>query len=140
MYLLSDNQIQSKIAQNYQGINENQLSKLLIILTQFRNVCAHGERLYSHHTKQAIPDLLLHKKLNISRKGQQYIAGKHDLFAVVIAMRYLLPNDCFLEFKKELVKEIGRYQKKSNYFSEKQLLEFMGFPINWKFITRYKKI
>lgn len=139
MYQLSKNQIQAKIAINYRGINENQLSKLLIILTQFRNVCAHGERLYTYHTQQAIPDLLLHKKLKIQKNGQEYKCGKRDLFAVVIAMRYLLPNDWFLEFKKELVKEIDKYQKQSNYFTNTQLLNFIGFPVNWKDITKYKR-
>lgn len=138
-YSLSQYDIQTKIAKNYEGINEGQLSKLLIVLTQFRNVCAHGERLYRYHTKQAIPDLPLHKKLNLSKPDREYLCGKHDLFAAVLAMRYLLPNDWFLTFKKDLVKVIRQYLRKSSYFTETDILHFMGFPENWKMITRYRK-
>ncbi len=138
-YMLSRYDLQAKISINFEGINESQLSKILIVLTGFRNVCAHGERLYCYHTKQAIPNLMLHKKLNLPKPGQEYLCGKHDLFAVVISMRYLLPNDWFLMFKNELIKVIGQYIKKTSCFTEKEVLEFMGFPENRKDITRYRK-
>ncbi|MBQ8596742.1 MAG: Abi family protein [Lachnospiraceae bacterium] len=139
MYLLSQCDIQTQIAKNYIGVSEKEMTNFLAFLTQFRNVCAHGERLFTHRTKIAIPTMTLHKKLNLPKRGKEYIFGKHDLFAVVIAMRYLLPSDWFRDFKKELTKVIKCYINKSKYFSEKQLLEFMGFPENWKKITRYKK-
>lgn len=138
-YCFSRYDIQAKIALNYEGVNESQISKLLIVLTGFRNVCAHGERLYCYHTKQAIPDLPLHKKMKIPKSGQEYMSGKHDLFAVVIAMRYLLPNDWFLMFKRELIKTISQYIKRTSCFTEEEVLKFMGFPDNWKMITRYRK-
>ena len=64
--------------------------KYLKVLTLYRNVCAHNERLFSYHTYIDIPDTLLHKKLGISKNGSKYIYGKNDLFSVVIAFRYLL--------------------------------------------------
>lgn len=139
-YMLCRYDIQAKIAMNYEGINESQLSKILIVLTGFRNVCAHGERLYCYHTKQAIPNLTLHKKLCIPKYGQEYSCGKHDLFAVVLSMRYLLPGDWFLVFKKELIKILTQYKKKTSCFTEEEIFKFMGFPKNWKSITRYRKI
>ena len=139
MYMLSQYDIQSKVAKNYPGVNEDQLVKFLSILTHFRNVCAHGERLYTYRTKKAIPNMPLHEKLKIGKSGQEYVNGKHDLFAAVIAMRYLLPGKWFLEFKKELIKVINGYLRKSTYFTEEQLLGFMGFPNNWKSITRFRK-
>lgn len=138
-YLLSTYDIQAKIAKNYAGINESQISKVLIVMTGFRNVCAHGERLYCYHTKQAIPNLRLHQKLDLPKNGQEYLCGKHDLFAVVIAMRYLLSDDRFLELKKELIRTIDQYLKKTSCFTESDVLRFMGFPGRWKSITRYKK-
>ena len=53
-------------------------------------------------------------------------------------MRYLLPNDWFLSFKKELIKVIRQYVERTSCFSEKQILKFMGFPENWTAITRYR--
>ena len=102
---------------NYSDKNKrdvDKLIKILIVLTGFRNVCAHEERLYCYHTK-------------------------HDLFAVVISMRYLLPDDWFLSFKKELIKIIERYTKNNFCFTENKFLKFMGFPENWKDIGDVKK-
>lgn len=110
------------------------------MLVLFRNVCAHNERLFSHKTYSEIPNTVLHKKLNISQNGTQYIMGKKDLFAVVIAFRYLLSREDFLIFKNELVKVIDRYLRKSSRISRGQLLDMMGFPENWRRITSYKKI
>lgn len=140
LYMLSQYDIQAKIAHNFDGINERQLSRILIVLTGFRNVCAHGERLYCYHTKQAIPNLALHQKLNLPRPEQEYLYGKHDLFAAVLSLRYLLPNDWFLMFKKELIKVLAQYLKKTSCFTENEVLKFMGFPENWKNITLYRKI
>ena len=69
---------------------------MLEVLTKFRNVCAHNERLFSYNTKNDISDLPLHKKMQIPQNGQQYIYGKHDYFALVLSFRYLLPNKDFL--------------------------------------------
>ena len=108
------------------------------VLVLYRNACAHNEVIYSHKIYSEIPDTVLHRKLGISKKGTQYIMGKRDLFSVVIAFRYLLPKDDFITFKRMLTKYIHSYHKKSSCLSEKQLLDIMGFPVNWSNITRYK--
>ena len=77
------------------------------------------------------------KKLSLSQSGNQYEKGKQDLFAVVIAFRYLLPGKDFLEFKRKLIKEIDRVNREVEHISEVELLNKMGFPKNWKNITRY---
>ena len=82
-------------------------------------------------------ETLLHKKLSLPQSGNQYEKGKQDLFAVVIAFRYLLPGKDFLEFKRKLIKEIDRVNREVEHISEVELLNKMGFPKNWKNITRY---
>ena len=63
IYSLSKPQIQSEISREFAVINEKQLGQMLRVLTEFRNVCAHGERLFSHRcSKYEIPDLTLHQK------------------------------------------------------------------------------
>ncbi|MDD6673128.1 MAG: Abi family protein [Eubacteriales bacterium] len=138
-YILSTQDLRAKISKNFDGVNEKQLHQYLTVITKFRNVCAHNERLYSYHTKDAIPDTALHAKLGISKKGTEYKYGKRDLFALVISFRYLLPNDDFKKFKKSLIKIIKHYLKTSSFLTESELLSMMGFPNNWKRITRYKK-
>ena len=102
-------------------------------------MCAHGERLYSFQVNEAIPDTLLHSKLQLPRKKGQYIIGKNDLFAVVIALRYLIPNEDFKVFRKSLSLLIKDVLKKCPHLTEDQLLKEMGFPKNWSKISRYKK-
>lgn len=139
MYMLLPQNIQSKVSRSYQCINESQLVSILAVMVKFRNVCAHGERLFTYRTKDSIPDLPLHKKLGITQKGIQYVNGKSDLFSVVIALRYLLNASWYKGFIKELKLLIDKYLKKNASISEHELYEKMGFPANWRKITRYRK-
>lgn len=139
MYMLLPQDIQIKVSKNYPCINERQMVSILSVLVKFRNVCAHGERLFTYKTTDSIPDLPLHKKLEIAQKGSQYINGKNDLFSVIIALRYLLNDYWYKEFIKALKTLIDRYLKKHDSISEQELYEKMGFPENWKKITRYRK-
>lgn len=140
MYLVLPYDIQTRVSKNYPHLNEVQLGNMLSIAAQYRNVCAHGERLFSYRTKSAIPDMPLHQKLGIQKHNQQYISGKQDLFSVVIALRYLLPSDLFLRFKRELEQLIRQHTGKASCYTETEFLAYMGFPENWTSITRYKKI
>lgn len=140
MYMLLPQNLQIKISANFLGINERQLSAVLSILSKYRNVCAHNERLFSHRFRESIPDLLLHQKLGIPKTGAQYSCGKSDLFSVVIALRYLLPKNDFLALKQELVLLINKFKRSTTAIQEKELLSAMGFPENWTSITRFRKL
>ena len=83
--------------------------------------------------------MLLHKKLQLPRKKEQYAVGKQDLFAVVIALRYLIDNNEFHKFKIELKRLIHSVLKKCPHISQELLFSKMGFPENWEKINRYKK-
>lgn len=139
MYLLFPQSLRISISKNYKFLNEKQLGQITTVLTKFRNACAHGERLFTYRTADSIPDLLIHKKLSIPQKGTQYKYGKNDLFAVVIALRYLLPSKLFTEYKRALSKLINDYLKHSS-ISSVDILNEMGFPTNWSDITKYKKL
>lgn len=137
--MASPQSLQSKIARDY-PLNIRQLDQILSVLTKYRNACAHSERLFSYTTRDDIPDLRLHAKLGISKHGNQYECGKHDLFAVVIAFRYLLPSKTFGEFKRQLSREVESFTKNCSALSETELLKAMGFPQNWKNVTRRYKL
>ena len=138
-YSLVTQDLKIKTSKNFPSVNEKQLEQYLSVMTKFRNVCAHNERLYSYQTKNDIPNTALHAKLGIPLKGAQYIYGKRDLFSLVIAFRYFLPNEDFKKFKASLNRIIAHYLCSQNSISESELLNYMGFPSNWKKITRYKK-
>ena len=65
---------------------------------------------------------------------------KNDLFSVVITFRYLLPKPDFLLFKKQLLHIFDRYEKQNSNLKLNDLFEYMGFPSNWKEITKFRKI
>lgn len=138
MYQVFPQSLQSKICKNFGSINQRQMEQFLSVLTKFRNVCAHGERLFTYRTMDNISDLPLHKKLSIPMIGIQYQYGKKDLFAVVIAFRYLIPTKDFLAFKKKLSRLIDNASTSLTHMDDSELLERMGFPPNWKNITRYR--
>lgn len=136
-FLTSD--LKTKVAKHFDKVNIRQLEQFLSVITKFRNVCAHNERLFSYQTRNDGPDMPLHQKLRIPQRGTQYTCGKRDLFAVVIAFRYLLPNEDFKKFKQNLSKIIGQYLSSSAFLSESDLYAYMGFPTNWRKITAYRK-
>lgn len=132
--------MQGLICQDFGNIKKNDMIKYLKVLTLYRNVCVHNERLFSHHTYSSIPDTLIHKKLNIPKHHSKYICGKNDLFCVVITFRHLLPQADFLVFKKHLIHIFNQYEKKNSNLKLDKLCEYMGFPSNWKHITKFRKI
>lgn len=138
MYSFFTTSIQSKISTNFKKVSEKELAQYLKVLTQFRNICAHNERLFLFKSRYEIPDTDLHKKMRISKKGDHYVCGKSDNFAVLIALRYLLSREEFSEFKKEFYKLIITFRKRSSEEKTDKLLRAMGMPANWKSITRYK--
>ena len=139
MYSLLPQTLQISISRNYSNLNEKQLAQTIRVLTKFRNACAHGERLFSYTTNDTIPNLPIHQKLNIKKKGSEYIYGKNDLFAVVISLRYLLPKEVFSSYKKELSTTISSFCKKS-IIPNDEVLHCMGFPENWASISKFRKI
>ena len=138
-YQYMTNDLQTKVSKTYPNYTEKQLHQFITVLAKYRNVCAHGERLYNFKTKDMIPDTLLHAKLSIPQKKNLYIYGKNDLFAVVLSLRYLIRDDEFKMFKKSLSPLIKRVLANCPHLDKNQLLRQMGFPNNWDKIIKYKK-
>lgn len=138
MYSFMLPSIKAKVSVHYSSITEKELIQYLKVLTVFRNICAHNERLFSFETRFEIPDTILHKKMNIPQKGSQYLYGKHDMFALIIAFRYLLTKEDFKSFKKELTQLINIFSRATSINQKNKLLQAMHFPTNWTNITRYK--
>lgn len=132
MYTLLQQSTQARVAKNFQGVMNSELTKMLDYMTKYRNVCAHGERLFSFRLQQNIPDMVLHHKMSIPQKGELYKFGKNDLFAVVIMFKYLLDATDFLAFFDQLCTAIDDYLSSVYSLELSTLLTAMGFPDNWK--------
>lgn len=138
MYSFMLPSIKSKVSMHYGNITEKELIQFLKVLTVFRNICAHNERLFSFETRFEIPDTALHKKMHVPQKGSQYLYGKHDMFALLISFRYLMNNNDFIALKKELTQLIHVFCTATSPSHKDKLLQAMHFPSNWTTITRYK--
>ena len=138
MYSFLTTSMKTKISIHFEHVSEKELIQYMKVLTLYRNVCAHNERLFSYKSRYDIPDTVLHKKMKLPQNGNKYECGKNDLFSVVIAFRMLLSKDDFAEFKKSLNQIMNQYMKKTSNLSQDIFLKAMGFPENWKSISRYK--
>lgn len=140
MYALSASKVRSAISREIEGVNERQLEQVLSVLTDFRNLCAHNERMFSHRCgKKGIPDLALHKELKIPRRGESYAMGKQDYFAVVIAFCYLLPEEEFSQYENRLEYLLEKVTSENRQLSRQELFQIMGFPPNWRDIAADQK-
>lgn len=139
IYQYIPNDIQSKISRKLPQVSERELHQFLTVIARCRNTCAHGERLFSFHIRETIPNTSLHKKLEISQRNGQYTFGKQDLFSVVIALCYLIKFDEFKQFMSQLSSLIVKVLQNCPHLSEEQLLKQMGFPRNWSDIIRLQK-
>lgn len=127
MFMFSKQQLQSQIARNYDSIYPNQLSKMLNVLSKFRNVCAHGERLYNFKTHNSIPDLPIHHTL------QNYNpTSKNDLFSVILCFKCLSTEYDYKSFLLTLERMIDITEERLGSYYTSKLLSEMGFPENWK--------
>lgn len=120
-------------------IKPDELSKILFVLTIFRNACAHDERLFNlksikqNATPNNIKDTDIHKKLNIHKNtSNNYVCGKNDLFAVVIIFKKMLTEKSFKKFYYTIIDEIENLRKELKTISIDDVLYAMGFPNNWK--------
>ena len=91
--------IQGTVCQDFGNVKKNEMIKYLKVLTLYRNVCAHNERLFSYRTYIDIPDTLLHKKMNISKNGSKYIYGKTTYSVLLLLFVIYFPKQILYNLK-----------------------------------------
>ena len=107
------------------------LSNYLIILSNYRNLCAHEDIVYENKTERYIEDNIYHEELNIPKMDAEYIYGKNDLFAVIIIFKVLLTEDSFRLMLKEIEYEIEKLDGRIDSIPIEKILDRMGFPTNY---------
>lgn len=136
MYSYLPSQIQSKISKEFPCVNEEELCRMLDLLSRVRNVCAHNERLYDYrYQKGAIKDSSIHETLRLPKKANSYQTGKSDLFAVMISLKYLLDAEEMTELTTEIRKLLDALYAATRQINEAQMRKYMGFPQNWEEIA-----
>ena len=114
------------------NMHDNVLENFLNYLTAIRNFSAHGNRLYCFVGSKPLIDTQVHNKLGILQNQGQYVQGRNDLFAAVIALKYLLSNREFNYFLKSLIGAVNKLSAKLSVISIDKVLTVMGFPPNWR--------
>lgn len=133
MYSFQQPKIQSEISKNFFDINEKDLASMLDLLSRFRNVCAHNERLFDYrYKKHSICDTKLHSAFSIGKTENGYKKGKSDLFAIVISLKYLLSDNDFSDMVIKISTEINSLFDNTNQINKLMLYKYMGFPDNWE--------
>lgn len=131
-YSIMKQQDRQKVAKVFH-IQDNQLENILFYLSSARNFCAHGNRLYCFRTKRPLADLPAHSVLNIPQTdGKEYDYGKRDLFAVTLALHYVLPSTTYKKLIKEIYRLFSTISPKLYILREEDILKEMGFPIDWR--------
>ena len=133
IYASQKGRIQIKVCQDFGPLKVNELGKMLAVMTKFRNVCAHNDRLFDFRTKDALLDRSIYERLQISKEKGRYKYGKNDLYAQVIILKLLLSDEDFCTFFHDLKVCFKKHP------IHKEILEIMGFPENWERIGRIKK-
>lgn len=128
MYNIQQSDIQSRISKEFKGVNEKNLTSFLKLLTRFRNVCAHSERLFDFKTgKEQISRMSVYDEFDISFKKP-----RNNLFAALVALKYLISESDFSDLIEEINLHIKALFEKTNQIQKEQLYTYMGFPKNWK--------
>ncbi len=119
-------------------IMDSELETLLKYLTSIRNCCAHNNRLYCFRSHDVMIDTKYHSNLQITKKGE-FVNGKRDLFAAVIALKLLLPSREFKQMITEIDEAVNKITPTLKVLETNEILSEMGFPANWKKIKSMQK-
>lgn len=117
---------------NYYDTDVENLEIFLAVLSNYRNLCAHEDILYSHQTQRAILDNKYHRLLDIKIVDNEYIYGKNDLFSTVLILKYMLSDEEFRLLAYEIGYEIDILDGKVDVIPLQKILDKIGFPPNWR--------
>ena len=111
----------------------------LPILANYRNLCAHEDILYENKTQKQIDDTVYHQLLRIKKVDEEFVQGKNDLFALIIIMKQLLLPEDFKNMTVELDNVIETLNYNLHTIDISQVLNRMGFPVNWKDLANMER-
>lgn len=130
LYTILKQEDKNEIADMF-GTTADNLEDFLVILSNYRNLCAHEDIVFEHRTERVIPNTIYHAKLNINKMDDEYIYGKNDIFAVIIILKVLLRKNEFRDMMGEIEFEINKLDSEVDSIPVGKILDRMGFPINY---------
>ena len=125
-----------KIADIY-NLDSNTLNNYLVLLSNYRNICAHEDIVFENKTQRMIEDTKYHRLLNIPVTNGEYIYGKSDVFALIIIMKAMLREEEFKNLSLEIEKNLKNLELNLSTIKIEKVLDRMGFPVNWMSLMEY---
>ena len=123
-----------EVAKEY-GVAYPDLCNIIELLVCFRNIAAHGERVYCAH----LPRVRLTQKLAILPKLQlpkkqdgTSLYGNNDCMAMWVALKYVLPKTAFDEYFGQLKRAVEGLESRLPAFAYHRVLHEMGLQGSWK--------
>lgn len=138
MFSILKSEDQKEIAEIY-GLEPELFMIYLPILANYRNLCAHEDILYENKTQKEINDTIYHQLLKIPKKDDEYIYGKHDVFALIIILKQMLKSEDFKNMTVELENVIQTLDYNLKTIKIDAVLEHMGFPMNWSELSKIER-
>ena len=134
LFMILKPEDQQEIAKYYK-MDAYDMTVFLPIMSNYRNLCAHEDMLYTYRTQRSIPNNIYHHKLNIPKIDEEYVYGKNDLFSLVLMFKFMLSKEDFKLLVYELGYEVDLLDNKLNSIEINKVLDKIGFPTNWKNIV-----
>lgn len=114
-------------------LSDKELENILTYVSSVRNFCAHGNRLFCYRSKRPLIDTSLHATMQLPKSEKnEYLSGKRDLFAVMIALKLTISNREFRRLVKEVDIALKNLYSYTTVLTQETILSSMGFPQNWK--------
>lgn len=127
-----------EVAAEY-GVGFDELCNMTELLVCFRNIAAHGERVYCAR----LAHVRLTRKLGILAKLQlpkradgNDLCGHGDFMACLVVLKYLLPRGEFAEAFSRFKKEVDVLQRSLPEFAFQRVLRELGLGGAWQALDK----
>ena len=130
-----------EISQEF-NMNVKDFESILHILCDFRNKCAHGERIYYYKKdvvkSHYIPILNLHSLLNIptNEKGPKH--GREDVLALLIVLKFFISAKHYPLLIAKIESQLNKLSSKLNVINISDVMNIMGLVPNWTDLKHIK--
>ena len=111
----------------------------MVLLANYRNLCAHEDIVFENRTQRQIADTKYHRILKVAITNDEYSYGKNDVFALIIIMKQMLKYEEFKNLALEIKHAINNLEMNVKSIPIEKVLDRMGFPLNWEELIEIDK-
>ena len=126
-------EIRVEVASHFPDLREKTLCRMLDLMQDFRNVCAHNDCLYSYHSPDAIPMMPAVRRIMGNARPDTFCGC--DLFALLTVFRYLLEDADFVRCTDAVARIVDHFDAQCVTVGGAKVLAAMGFPAHWASLT-----